>query len=382
MHHHRKDSDAATRAQFDELLKTFDFFKHHMAGYPSNQAFDYSPLFPALQYSINNIGDPFHDSNYTANTHEMERQVIYFFAELMRLPHNQRWGYVTNGGTEGNLFGMYVGRETIPNAITYFSEDVHYSIFKIVKLLQLKPVIIKSQPHGEMDYNDLLKRLKEHSKRPALIMANIGTTMKGAVDDVVKIREALHEAKIKQHYIHADCALSGMILPFVEHPQPYGFDNGFDSCAISGHKMIGSPIPCGIALTRKPFINKIAQSIEYVEVLDTTIMGSRNAFTPLMLWYAIQKKGVSGFRDQVAKMLETAEYTVQAFQKHNIKSWRNKNSITCVFPRPHHDITRKWNIASQGNLSHIITVSHVTKEIVDQVIQDILQDKGESIELT
>ena len=269
-----QEKDKTIKAHLDDLLKEYSVANDHMMGYPSNTDFDYSALFPFLQYSGNNIGDPFYDSNYTTNTHELEREVIHFFSELMHLNSHQSWGYVTNGGTEGNLFGMYVGRETLPdNAITYFSEDSHYSIFKIVKILKLNPVIIKSQPNGEIDYDDLEETLKENRKQPALMMLNIGTTMKGAVDDVLKVQKAIKNAGIKKHYIHADCALSGMILPFVKQPQPYGFKNGFDSCAISGHKMIGSPIPCGIALTKKQYINKIAQSIEYVEVLDTTIMG-------------------------------------------------------------------------------------------------------------
>ncbi len=371
--------EPAIKERLDELFEKFENFRTHMAGYPSNQNFDYSPLFETLKYCVNNIGDPFHDSNYTANTHELEREVINFFARLMRLPQNQKWGYVTNGGTEGNLYGMYIGREIMSKeTATYFSEDAHYSIFKIVKLLGIKPVIIKSKQSGEIDYDDLTKNLKSNSKKPALIVANIGTTMKGAVDDLIRIREALHEAKIKKHYIHADCALSGMILPFVKNPQPYGFNHGFDSCAISGHKMIGSPIPCGIALTKRQYVNKVARSIEYVEIMDTTILGSRNAFTPLLLWYAIQKHQVSGFQKMVSSMIDTAEYTVKKLNENGIKAWRNKNSITCIFPKPSHKITRKWNLASQGDMAHIITVDHVTKELVDRIIDDILKEPSEA----
>ena len=50
--------------------------------------------------------------------------------------------------------------------------------------------------------------------------------------------------------------------------------------AISGHKMIGSPLPCGVALTRRDYVSRIARSIEYVGVLDTTLTGSRNASRP------------------------------------------------------------------------------------------------------
>ena len=37
---------------------------HQLVGYPCNQEFDYSALLPFLSYSANNVGDPFHDSNF------------------------------------------------------------------------------------------------------------------------------------------------------------------------------------------------------------------------------------------------------------------------------------------------------------------------------
>ena len=82
-------------------------------------------------------------------------------------------------------------------------------------------------------------------------MANVGTTMRGAVDDIPRIRDILREQTVTNHYIHADAALSGMILPFVKNPQPYGFDAGVDSISVSGHKLIGAPLPCGVVLTRR-----------------------------------------------------------------------------------------------------------------------------------
>ena len=50
---------------------------------------------------------------------------------------------------------------------------------------------------------------------PAVIMANVGTTMRGAVDDIPRIRDILEDLAVTSSYIHADAALSGMILPFV-----------------------------------------------------------------------------------------------------------------------------------------------------------------------
>ena len=55
---------------------------------------------------------------------------------------------------------------------------------------------------------------------PAIIIANVGTTMRGAVDDIEHIQEILHDLEVADSYIHTDAALSGMILPFVAEPRP------------------------------------------------------------------------------------------------------------------------------------------------------------------
>ncbi|CAI8037606.1 Histidine decarboxylase [Geodia barretti] len=85
--------------------------------------------------------------------------------------------------------------------------------------------------------------------------------MRGAVDDIPAIRQIIDELDIGEHYIHADAALSGMILPYVDDPQPFGFDAGIDSISISGHKLIGAPLPCGIVLTRKHLVETLGRAV-------------------------------------------------------------------------------------------------------------------------
>ena len=368
--------DTQTRKRLDNLLREFEEIKPQLIGYPCNQDFDYSELLPFLAYCANNVGDPFHDSNFLSNTHEMEREVIGLFADMMRLPRDDAWGYVTSGGTEGNMYGLYIGREMFPDGIVYFSQDTHYSVVKIMRVLKARNIMIKSLDNGEIDYDDLHETIRINRDAPVIFMANIGTTMKGAVDDVGKVRDILDDLAVSNYYIHADAALSGMILPFVEDPQPFGFDAGFDSVAVSGHKMVGSPMPCGVALTRNEYVSRIARSIEYVGVLDTTLTGSRNAITPLMLWYAFQQKGMDGFRQIVRECLDVAEYAVARFNDSGIPAWRNRNSVTVVFPRPSYDVVRKWQLAPYEDIAHLITMPHVTRETIDQVVDDCLQDQN------
>ena len=361
------------QARLGALLRDFESLSQHQVGYPCNQNFDYSELLPFLQYCANNVGDPFHDSNFRSNTHEIEREVIGHFADMMRLAREEAWGYVTSGGTEGNMYGLYLGRELFPDGVVYFSQDTHYSVVKILSVLKARNIMIRSQDHGEIDYDDLYETIRINRDAPVVFVANIGTTMKGAVDDVAKVRAILDDLAITQSYLHADAALSGMILPFVEEPQPFGFDFGFDSVAISGHKMIGSPMPCGVALTRRKHVARIARSIEYVGVLDTTLTGSRNALTPLMLWYAFESCGLEGFRNMVRECLEVADYAVQRFNDNGIPAWRNKNSVTVVLPKPAAEVVRKWQLAPYGDIAHVITMPHVTRETIDAVVDDCLK---------
>ena len=355
------------------VLSEFELLSPFSAGYPVNQSFDYSELYPLLGYCANNIGDPFGFSRYQSNTHETEREVVRAMAKLARLPAEEAWGYVTSGGTEGNMYGIYVGREMLGDPVAYFSEDTHYSVRKILHVLKVRNFMIRSLDNGEIDYDDLRESILSNREAPALIIANIGTTMKGAVDDLDRIRAIIDETAPPRAYIHADAALSGMILPFVDDPQPFGFDSGIDSFAVSGHKLIGSPLPCGVALTRKTYTAQIGRAVEYVGVLDTTLSGSRSAFAPMIIWYGLTRHGAEGFRRIVARMLDTAEYAVRRFNIDGIPAWRARNSPTVVLPRPSPYVLFQWQLAPLGDIAHLITMPHVTREIIDEVVADCLE---------
>ena len=344
-------------------------------GYPCNAIYDYSQLFRFLRFSVNNIGDPFLPSNYHINSLEFEREVLEIFRELTKAPKDSFWGYVTNGGTEGNMYGLFLARELHPEGIVYYSEDTHYSVNKIMRVLNVRNIMIRSNPDGTMDLEDLRESLNIHRDVPSIVNVNIGTTMKGAIDDLAGIHEIIKDLAIQQYYIHADAALSGMILPFVDDPQPWNFPSGIDSIAISGHKMVGSPIPCGVAVAKKSNVDRIARSVEYVGTMDTTMSGSRNGITPLFLWYAFMSRGIDGYRQVVRNCFQVADYAIEKLKSIGRDAWRHKNSVTVVFPRPSMELISRWQIAVHHEVAHIITMPHVTTELVDRVVEDIRNDR-------
>ena len=358
--------------QLDQFLDQVRHFAGQELGYPVAFDLDFSALMPFLTVSLNNAGDPFMPMTYQLNSHEFEREVVSFFAELTRAPEDQWWGYVTNGSTEGNLYGLYLARELYPDGIVYFSQDSHYSVSKNLHFLNMRHIMIRSQDNGEIDYDDLRETLRIRRDVPPIIFANVGTTMKEACDDVGQIQSILDDMAIEKRYIHSDAALCGGYAAYLEPRPSWDFEDGSDSIAISGHKFYASPIPCGVVLARRSHVDRIGHAVAYIGSMDTTISGSRNGLTPLVLWYAIRALGHEGMKKRIEHSLDTAAYTEEQLNKAGIKAWRNTNALTVVFPQPPAAVCEKWQLATANGNSHIICMPHITREKVDGILKDIL----------
>lgn len=100
------------------------------------------------------------------------------------MTNDDYWGYVTSGVTEGNMYGILLGREALPDAVLYASKEAHYTIFRIAKILRMEVVKIATKATGDLDCKALEEQLLLNKGRPAVVCATLGTAMKGAMDDV------------------------------------------------------------------------------------------------------------------------------------------------------------------------------------------------------
>jgi histidine decarboxylase len=366
--------------EFNIILKDYersliDKTYHHL-GYPYNLEFDYGLLANLQKFSINNLGDPFIESNYGVHSREFEVAVLNWFADLWDIPREDYWGYVTNCGTEGNLHGILVGRENLPDGILYASKDSHYSIFKAARLYRMECVVVDSLESGEINYDILEERLINNIDKPAIINVNIGTTVKGAVDDLDRIINILYTTGYSKDrfYIHCDGALFGLMLPFVkDHASKVTFRKPIGSISVSGHKFVGSPVPCGIVITTKNYIKALSSNIEYLNSRDATIMGSRNGHTPLYMWYTLSIKGVEKIKEDVIYCLELAKWLTQRFKDNNIRCMLNELSSTVVFERPNDEvIIKKWQLACEGNNAHVVIMPSITQEKLEVFLKELL----------
>lgn len=369
--------DATSKKRLNTYIQDVKDRGMQFLGYPIAQDFDYSELYSLFGYPLNNLGDPLIESTYDLNSRSIEREVVQFFCDLFKAPKENSWGYVTNGGSEGNLYSLYVAREVYPNGIVYYSEHTHYSVQKNISLLNMPSIMIRSTDSGEIDYDDLNDAVHTNRSCPAIIVANIGTTMTEAKDDITKIKQVLKKSAIRNYYLHCDAALAGIYLSALEKGPGFDFSFGADSIAISGHKFIGSPIPCGVVLVKKNYKDRIGKVIPYIGTVDTTITGSRNGHSPVFLWYAIKTLGIEGLKKRALASLELAEYTSAKLKEIGLAAWRNENAITVVFPKPSAEICTKWQLASEGNLAHIICMPGVRKSTIDECIAAIKKEREE-----
>ncbi len=353
----------------NQLQARLDDASSRFLGYPTNASLSFSELAPFLDYTINNVGDPFTLSNYGVNTHIFEQEVLHFFADLLHAPKDEWWGYVSNGGTEGNMWGIYLGRERYPDGILYFSDDTHYSISKIARVLNMRHVIVQSLPSGEIDYTALYHVIDE--TKPVILNLNIGTTMKGGICRIDKVLEVLKRKGIEKFYIHCDAALFGIMLPFIENAPPFDFRFPIDSITISGHKFLGSPIPSGIVIARKGDVDCVRRHIEYIGSSDCTISGSRDGFSVLILWTTLKKLGIKGISESVQYCLKMTDYTLEKIHAIGWPVWKNEFSNIVVLKRPEKHLIEKWQLATHGPWSHIVVMPHVRPETIDCFVEDL-----------
>lgn len=374
--------------KLDEWTNIWKEAQQTYFGYPANQESALQDFYEWYvgtgmdRVNLNNAGDPMTDDPWSMSTQAFEREVIEFFAPLYGFDIDSVWGIVTHSGTDGNNHGIYFGAKYLFNKtgkmpIVYVSDEAHYSNLRLCDLQNLDVKLIKSDNMGRMIPEELDKAL-DHT-RPVLMVYAMGSTFKGAIDDMNELNAVLDKYPELIVYRHVDAALFGGYLPFTEHQKMVSRkDQHFESIAISGHKFFGIDSPCGLFLcTRETYDNQNNFNVTYLNGNMKMINCSRDAVQPLKFWWLIQKVGYAKWSEQANAMMDCTEYLAQELTKIGWPCWRNEYSNTVFFKRPAKEICSKYNLAQGydesfgGELAHIVVMQHVTKVKIDGFINDL-----------
>lgn len=286
-----------------------------------------------------------------------------------------------------------VVQQLLTPTVFFCKGHTHYSVPKISEILRLNIRGISANEDGSMDLDnfkkELILHLGAHPKSAIIVIANIGTTITGAIDDVPGIKSIIDSMPSKPIFtIHMDGALTGFVMPILK---PFGdvknyFDAiGVNTLAVSAHKYPGLSQPCGIILARTEFFEKAFEkserSVEYVgNILDVTITGSRSGLNVLMLYNALHAFGLhkdtKKLQQLVEDNLEIAKYLfkclVELFGTERVLYPYHFN---ITFPRPSVALAKKYQLMLTGQNATICVLPNVTKKLIDQFISDLKIDK-------
>merc|ERR1712137_191768 len=246
-------------------------------------------------------------------------------------------------------------------------------------MYRMESVKIDCLISGEIDCADFKAKLLANKDKPAILNVNIGTTVKGAVDDLDLVIQTLQDCGFTKDrfYIHCDGALFGLMMPFVKRAPKVSFKKPIGSVSVSGHKFIGCPMPCGVQITRLEHINVLSRNVEYLASRDATIMGSRNGHAPIFLWYTLNRKGYKGFQKEVQKCVRNAHYLKDCLVAAGISAMLNELSSTVVFERPSdEEFIRRWQLACQENIAHVVVMPNVTIEKLDDFLKELVEQRS------
>jgi histidine decarboxylase len=347
-------------------------------GYPYNLAGDAALPARFGGYLINNLGDPYVGSHYGSEVCDLEREVVEWLMDLWHCDKPEDyWGSVGASGTEGNLWALYLAREALPDAVLIYPQEAHYSIPKAARILRIPTQAVACEPSGDVSLPDLRRVLSGLRSAYVIVALTCGTTVKGAHDDIAGALDVLDAAGFPSHrrYVHIDGALNAMVLPFIDGApdrlQP-SFRHDISSISTSGHKMIGTTMPCGVLIARRRHVERVASAVAYLRSNDTTLMGSRNGHAVMALWSRLHGEGREGFRQAAARCVARARALALTLEQSGVPVLLNPHSLTVLFPQPSEEIVKRYQLACSAGDAHAIVMPSVTEALLSRFAVDYL----------
>lgn len=263
----------------------------------------------------NNVGIHMRDGLQRGGSRRLECEVL---SQLASLLHGSNvTGYLTSGGTEGNLYGLWVGRNRLRHngatRILVLSCDLtHYSIAKIANILDLPVEKLRPTNRHLLPLDQLHDRIWRGTSEGwdgFIIVSTAGYYSTGLVDEIEVLSRMLGDLSVERgtpfiHH-HVDAAYGGFVLPFSNPSESFDFRNEHvHSLSLDAHKMGLLPYSCGIVFCRSELVTSVASWASMVGVTDETVAGSRPGAAAAALWAVVNSLGYDGYRRLIERCIE------------------------------------------------------------------------------
>ncbi len=270
---------------------------------------------------------------------EIEVEVIRHLCQLYGFGESSD-GVFTSGGSQSNLCAITLARDWycnthlhydikkrgLPDCYSrfrfYTSEISHFSMEKSTHMLGLGYDAVVKVPvdkNCKMDVSALqalIDRDKSAGLIPVGVVATIGTTDYGSIDNVDEIAPICKENGM---WLHADAAYGSGVRLSARYSDRIGNLWLCDSITVDFHKMFLLPISCSALLVKDgstldvfmlhaDYLNREEDEEDgYTNLVGKSIQTTRR-FDALKVWVAFQVRGKDGFGEIIDTCIGNASY--------------------------------------------------------------------------
>jgi histidine decarboxylase len=365
---------AADTRKLHRLYRALDRDERPFLGFPGHLGQVMAELAPLLGMFADQRSDPYAPTVFDAGTREYEEAVLTYFAALAGASPEEAHGYVAASPREALLHGLVMARRGLPEPSVYVSEQAHYDVVRACELLGMNTVRVNALPDSTMDPDDLRLQTRMRREAGALVVATCGTPLHGAIDNVAELRAAA--AAFGPVHVHVDASAGGLAAAHSNQVPPWSLAHGAHSLTLSGHRLLGLPVPAGISLVRR---EQAPPTTLGIQMPDRLVVGSRSGLNALLLWTRLRSLGRAGVAAMVARCQDAAAYALEQFEAAGASPEHFPGSLTVTFDRPPSWVVDKWRLECFGDLARITATGPMTHTAVDELAADLSAARLEGV---
>ncbi len=324
-----------------------------------------------MMFIETNLGDP----GIFRGTQELERKLISMLGELL---HNKNAaGYICSGGTEANIQGIRaarnIKRRKDPNIV--IPKTAHFSFEKIGDILGVEIRRAGVDEEYKVDISEVESLMDE---KTVAVVGIAGTTELGQIDPIVELSKLAEERDVP---LHVDAAFGGLVIPFMDDPYPFDFQNGgVSSITIDPHKMGMATIPSGGILFRDDsYLKTLEVETPYLtSKTQYTLTGTRPGTGVASAYAVLSKLGFKGMKKIVDECLKNTRILVEEMQSVGFEPvvYPIMNVVAFATEKAERIkdelYKRSWVISTIRNPKAIrfVVMPHVTEEVIKSFMSE------------
>ena len=264
----------------------------------------------------------------------VELAVLEWFSAWVGYPDAAE-GILTSGGSEANLLGVLCARNAIladdpTGAVVYLSTEAHSSVDRALRAAGFPQDAIRHlgvDRNRALDASALVEAIaadRAAGSRPALVVANAGTTGTGTIDPLGPLAQICRAEGL---WLHVDAAYGGFFALTARGGRALEGIGEADSITLDPHKGLAQPWGTGCLLVRRAgllasafhllpaYLRDSAVHGDEVNMYDRGLQLTRPA-RALKVWLSVHALGVAAFRASLDNALDVARSAEELIGAH------------------------------------------------------------------